>query len=848
MKKGLSLLLSIVMLLSVMTGFATTAHAATQNYTSGDLSVTLDTDSGLLTVSGNGYGSNYSTTNMPWNSNKSSIRNIVIESGVKNIGTYWFYGCTNLDSIVFSENSTVEEIGNYAFYNCSNSTFWLNLPASLKTIGTNAFNNTGFNWVTFDSPQISIQTNSFGQTGWAQFLGLTGSGVKDFVDAGKKLGYNWRYLCLRDHSYTVIEHSDPTCTDNGYNIYKCAECDTDSYTESVEALGHNFTSSTPTKRGSFAYMCSRCNLKNLEVSALGLLIDFENAISHDNDNSPYNQSNYNGNFDVYLDGYVNAKDFILIKNEAKNVDVTNKQTTINTNTKYQTIDGFGASAAWWAQDIGRWSDEKIDVVTELLYGETGAGLDIYRYNLGGGSENDTSIGDWRRRAEDFLSPSSDINNPATYDWNADAAAQRVLASAQRVNSNLKVTLFSNTPPVSITKNGKAYCDPQYTEKTGGIFGSSTKVVYQENLDSSKYQSFATYLANCAEYFIDKGYNVTEISPINEPGWSWDGPSQEGCHYSADSARNFYNNYMIPTVQSRAKLNNKVGVSVWECEQLQINSRDNNDDYYKKFLPYMFSSVTTGYPTSNRYGNYNSNIRSYVDSFDTHSYWASTAERQTTANDISGSNYSAIKKVRCTEYCQMTNDGSSNVLGYLNSPDNGGDGNGMDIYFGLALADIIYQDMTILNASEWDWWTACSGGIYPDGLVYVDYNNPDNVQTAKRLWVMGNYAKFIEEGATRVQVTTGSSFGKNITTAKTYDSDKINYIEQTAYQNPDGSIVVVYINNSDTDEYTTFGTAYSTFETYVTDATHDLAKYQSGNAQNTVVHIPHKSVTTVVLEK
>ena len=843
-RRILSLFLSAVILVTSLVFFSSTTLGATGSWTSGSLTCTLTSD-GTLTVSGNGSGTNYTSSNTPWVSYKSDIKNIVIESGVKNIGAYWFYGCTSLETIVFNENSTIEEIGNYAFYNCTNTTFWLNLPESLKTIGSNAFNNTGFNWVTFDSPSISIQTDSFGQTGWAQFSGITGSGVKDFVTAGKNLGYNWRYLCLRDHTYTVSEHSEPTCTDNGYNVYKCSECDADTYTESIESLGHNFANPTATNNGSFAYTCSRCNLKNLEVSALGLLIDFENAISHDNDNSPYNQSNYNGSFDVYLDGYVNAKDFILIKNEAKNIDVTNKQTTINTNTKYQTIDGFGASAAWWAQDIGRWSDEQIDVVTELLYGETGAGLDIYRYNLGGGSENDTSIGDWRRRAEDFLSSSSDINNPSTYDWNADAAAQKVLASAQRVNSDLKVTLFSNTPPISITKNGKGYCDPQTSSKD---WLGRTTVTFQENLDSSNYQAFATYLANCAEHFIDMGYNVTEISPINEPGWSWDGTSQEGCHYSAASARTFYNDYMIPTIQSRAKLNNKVGVSVWECEQLQISSRDRNEDYYARFLPYMFSSSTSGITSSTKYGNYNGNIRSYVDSFDTHSYWASTDERQTTANDISGSNYSAIKKVRCTEYCQMTNDGSSNVLGYLNSTDNGGDGNGMDIYFGLALADIMYQDLTILNASEWDWWTACSGGVYPDGLVYVDYNSPDNIQTAKRLWVMGNYAKFIDEGATRVEVTTGSSFGKNITTEKTYDSDKINYIEQTAYQNPDGSIVVVYINNSDTDEYTTFGTAYSMFETYVTDATRDLVKYQSGNAQNTVVHIPHKSVTTVVLGK
>ena len=159
---------------------------------------------------------------------------------------------------------------------------------------------------------------------------------------------------------------------------------------------------------------------------------------------------------------------------------------------------------------------------------------------------------------------------------------------------------------------------------------------------------------------------------------------------------------------------------------------------------------------------------------------------------------------------------------------------------------MYQDLTILNAVEWDWWVAVGPGVYPDALVYVNKNNHEDVQTSKRLWVMGNYARFIEDGAKRVSVSTGSAFGSNLTTNVTHGSDKNNYIEQTAYQNPDGTVVVVYINNSDTNEYTKFSsTDYKSFETYVTDESRDLEKYQSGNT-NVTVSIPAKSVTTVVL--
>ena len=124
--------------------------------------------------------------------------------------------------------------------------------------------------------------------------------------------------------------------------------------------------------------------------------------------------------------------------------------------------------------------------------------------------------------------------------------------------------------------------------------------------------------------------------------------------------------------------------------------------------------------------------------------------------------------------------------------------------------------------------------------------------------MGNYARFIKDGAKRVKVTGGSNLGKNITTKaeniyswtidKSSGTDKNNYVEQTAYLNPDGSVVVVYINNSNTTQYTTFDAgAYKTFETYVTDNFRDLEKYQSGNVTNSVVIIPEMSVTTVVLK-
>ncbi|MGN1203210.1 MAG: glycoside hydrolase [Eubacterium sp.] len=827
MKKVLSLFLSIVMLFSIFVCFETTAYAATKSYTTGSLNATLDTSSGLLTLSGTGKSADYSSaTSVPWIVYRSTIKNIVIEDGVTGLGKNLFASCTNLETVVFGNNVTT--IGESAFSGCTGSTFWLDIPASTTSIASKAFYKTNFNYVKFFSPSITIADDAFsdkdGNGTYARFFGLHDSGARAFVQKGQSNGYDWHYYCIEDdgqqieggyHDYQTITYA-PTCTQQGYDWYGCIYCDAEPYTSNfTDPINHNYRYSG-TNGSSIIYTCSNCGQSDLALDVFLVQSEYLNAISHDNDNAPYNQSNYDGMVDVYLDGYINAKDFLFVKNLIKTIDTTNTQTTIDENTVYQTMEGFGASAAWWSQDVGGW--ENVDEITELLYSkENGIGLNIYRYNLGGGSEDDTHISDWRRRAEDFLSDSSDINNSSTYDWDADVNARNALASAQKANADLKVTLFSNSAPVSITDNGFAYCSKGATK----------------NLSQSNYQAFANYVVNCAEHFIDEGYNVTSVSPINEPEWAWAADengncSQEGCHWEYSDALNFYNNYMVPALKNSSKLNGKVDLSIWESGQLNYSVKENvfqTTYVWNNFLNSFFSSDSS-------YSSANANIRSYVDSVDTHSYWAGTSDRTAVASQLSGSNYSAVQKVRCTEYCQMTNDGNTGVYDLIQQE---GTTNGMTIDYGIAMADIIYQDLTILNAVEWDWWTACSGGIYPDGLVYINYNDHSAIQTSKRLWCLGNFSKFIDEGAQRISVSTASAVASTV--------------EECAFLNPDGNVVIVYINKGDTNQYTTFDNAqYSAFETYVTDEAHDLDRYQYGSVAATPVSIPAKSVTTVVLEK
>lgn len=69
-----------------------------------------------LTISGDGNMTNYATKeDAPWYNYRAGIAKIVINSGVKSIGSYSFYGCSNATSVNIPD--TVTEIGAYAFAN-----------------------------------------------------------------------------------------------------------------------------------------------------------------------------------------------------------------------------------------------------------------------------------------------------------------------------------------------------------------------------------------------------------------------------------------------------------------------------------------------------------------------------------------------------------------------------------------------------------------------------------------------------------------------------------------------------------------------------------------------------------
>ena len=191
---------------------------------------------------------------------------------------------------------------------------------------------------------------------------------------------------------------------------------------------------------------------------------------------------------------------------------------IDNNKKFQTYDGIGASGAWWAQIVGGWDnkdengEEIRNVISRLLYGKSdGIGMNIYRYNIGGGSAHSGNgeYSDFARRTESF------DTSDGGYDFTRDKNAVYMMHQAVRDGAQ-EVILFVNSPIERLTKNGWAHLKKHQ--------------MFRTNLSRKNYLPFAKYCLDVTEHFVNEGLPIKYLSPINEPFWIWTG-GQEGCHYS-----------------------------------------------------------------------------------------------------------------------------------------------------------------------------------------------------------------------------------------------------------------------------------------------------------------------------
>ena len=151
-----------VLRLAVLASVIITATAARAEIFGGNdcgenCSWSLDTQTGVLTISGEGAMTNYDWRSAPWYSKRSSIDSVQISEGITSIGQCAFDGIANLSSV--SIPSSVTSIGNYAFVGSHLTS--IDIPNTVTRIGHQAFMGNDLTSITIPDSVTAIGVQAF---------------------------------------------------------------------------------------------------------------------------------------------------------------------------------------------------------------------------------------------------------------------------------------------------------------------------------------------------------------------------------------------------------------------------------------------------------------------------------------------------------------------------------------------------------------------------------------------------------------------------------------------------------------------------------------------------------------
>lgn len=489
-----------------------------------------------------------------------------------------------------------------------------------------------------------------------------------------------------------------------------------------------------------------------------------------------------------------------------------KSVTADAGQLFQTMAGFGASDCWAPTFVGKnWTGSR-DKISELLFSSQiesgqpkGIGLSMWRVNLGGGSyeQGDASgIEDKSRRAESYL------NNDGTLDWTRCEGQRYFLQRAKELGCE-SIVLFSNTPPVQYTSNGKGFSDK------GGV----------SNLKSDCYNDFAKYMAEVTKHYVSQGYPVTHISPVNEPQYNWDS-GQEGSGWTNNEV---------------ARLARELNTSLTDASLSTDILLGESGDYeylYKTKSDAARSNVLSDFftPGSSAYIGDLSHVKKLICG---HSYWTDGTwdGMRNVRKQLAQAAQQYGVDIWQSEW-SMLGDGysSSEFVGYDQATE-------MDI--ALYMSKVIHNDLTVAGVSSWSYWTSMDVArwghknrfllisLVPAGGEYGDIEQEGSYQATPTLWVLGNYSRFIRPGYRRIALELSESrsfFG-------------------SAWISPEkDKMVTVYTNLSEKgvrldETHKGLGSEVKSVTTYTTTNAKNLQEATLATGQQVVLEAG--SVTTVV---
>jgi glucuronoarabinoxylan endo-1,4-beta-xylanase len=428
---------------------------------------------------------------------------------------------------------------------------------------------------------------------------------------------------------------------------------------------------------------------------------------------------------------------------------TTKAANVSVNVDYtsprQTVEGFGASVTWVANDLDSFSPAKQTQILDLLYNtsQPGAGLSWVRVGS-------------------FLcnyNPS-----PGVYDWNY-WGIQSGMRWLQRVNAAYGVNRFlvsTWSPPAWMKDNNSC------------TNGGHVLPQYYPNLAALKIQ----WLQNAKTQL---GFEAQVESVQNEPATR---VTYDSCEWTTAEMSSFVANHMQPALAGS-------GLSA----KLMLPE----SSYYSNF------DNAWGFPLLS-----DSGTRAATAIVATHGY-GRTDNLATPCNS-------------CVQYNKpiwQTED--SNLDGRYNG----------SIDDGLTWSTEIYKALNGGRFSAWFYWWVMTLQNDNQGLINANAST-DSFQVPKRLYVMGQFSRFIRPGSVML-VSTSSDAS----------------VQVTAVRPATGSVAVVLANTGKTSQTLTVsltGTTSPAMVTpYRTSATENQVQLTpiAVSAGSFTITVPSKSVVTVV---
>lgn len=486
-------------------------------------------------------------------------------------------------------------------------------------------------------------------------------------------------------------------------------------------------------------------------------------------------------------------------------------------TKYQVIDGFGASDAWQCQFVGKnWPLAKREQIADLLFSREldgqgnpkGIGLSLWRFYISSGTAEQGETSDianpWRR-GECFQKPDG------SYDWSKQAGQQWFLKAARQRGVE-KFLAFPNAAPVHLSRNGKGYAPKGLTSM---------------NVRPGKLEQYSTFLVDVIEHFQKQGLPFDYLSPFNEPQNPWDEAGQEGT-----PALNIELYALVRYLSkdlSHRKLTTQLvlgeGASIGHIVKvMDDDGRDNQAQFFfNPESPFYVGALT--------------NVALLISGHNYFSVWP--LDKQVEYRHLLHGGLGAINPrlgFWMSEYC---------VLEPKNEEVGEGAGRDLGMKTALYIARIIHNDLAIANARSWQWWTAISQVDFKDGLIYLDDGSagatgrmgPETaslmqdgaVRESKLLWAFGNYSRFVRPGMVRVKAGVEPK------------QSTANGVLVSAYKNGEGRLVVVLVNLSTEQQKCDLGLPKEV-EVYTTSETDNLRKSRQ---QGSSVTLPPRSILTCV---